>query len=916
MKKKVFPIGLFILFIFSFFCSVILIVNAFDSTSTNFQIRAGDIESIVGTATSSNFQNRSGGGQTAVGFSTSTNRRIYSGILYWLFPDLSSNLTQIHYRWRTDNGNEASANFAENEDTELKGVKKNIIKRLRFEISNEGTALESVQFKIQYAETSSCANGSYVDIPTSTSLHWQITDSTRLTDGATTSNVTVNGGLTDENTNFVAGVTKDTGNLTSAINLTSSNFTEIEYSLKATNNATDGGTYCFRLVRGDGSTLDTYSVYARIKIHDPVPPDFTLSAYRFFNNLNATSVDSPLASQDTAATLTSSGQNFRLRLLLHTSNKDAELNLATTSVKSATLPAGTFGLSCAENSSTHKIYCFGGQDDSTSTSRIFEYDPANNTTTVKSATLPAPNIYLSCAENSATNRIYCFGGNTNNGITSTIVEYNPSSDTTTIKSATLPSARKKLACVENSSNNRIYCFGGEDSSNFINQVVEYNPSSDTTTVKSATMPSSAGKSSFSCAEDSSTHKIYCFGGSGASPDFQANTIFEYNLSSDSITVKSAKLPAGTYGLSCAEDSSTHKIYCFGGDTAGDFASEILYQINEYDPSNDTRTTKNAVLPSSRYLFSCVQESLKNTIYCFGGYNGNPFNEIVEYAKFFKLQFSERGGVCDTNFSGENYADITSSSLIAYKDNLTPKDGESLSATSTDPTHGGDTVVTQSYEEKNNFTNNVNQISAGSDGKWDFSLTDNSAPGNTNYCLRVVKSDGSQISGYNVIPEIKTAASASISCSLSSTSTTFSSLSPSSVSTSTPDLTITISATSSSGMTLFVKDNGDNSSPGLYKSTSPTHLINSSDATLAAGTDGYGIQSATTTAGSGATLSLNSKYNKTGNDVGGLSLTNISVASSSSSFTGREVVIKHKAAVSNLSPIGDYTDTITYTCSAN
>jgi hypothetical protein len=62
-------------------------VRAFESSSAKFQIYSSSIESISGTATSNTFQNRSAGGQNATGYSTSTSlaKRIYSGILYWLF---------------------------------------------------------------------------------------------------------------------------------------------------------------------------------------------------------------------------------------------------------------------------------------------------------------------------------------------------------------------------------------------------------------------------------------------------------------------------------------------------------------------------------------------------------------------------------------------------------------------------------------------------------------------------------------------------------------------------------------------------------------------------------------------------------------------------------------------------------------
>jgi hypothetical protein len=287
------------------------------------------------------------------------------------------------------------------------------------------------------------------------------------------------------------------------------------------------------------------------------------------------------------------------------------------------------------------------------------------------------------------------------------------------------------------------------------------------------------------------------------------------------------------------------------------------------------------------------------------------NKLVLNGQSFKLQFAQRGAdnLCDTAFSGETYVDVTTSTLIAYNDNPTPTDGSSLTANANDPTDGTNTIVNQTYEELNPFTNSVAAINSSQDGKWDFSLKDNGAPANTTYCFRVVKANGTLLESYTVIPQITTAAAPAITCSLSATSTSFSSLSPSAVSTSSPDITITI--TSSGGFQINVKDAGNGTNPGLYKSTTPTYLIQSQDATLSAGTDGYGIQATTTN----SSISINPKYNKSGNDVGGLSLTDIVLATSSVGVSDATINIKHKASVSSLAPTGDYQDTITYTCTA-
>ncbi|MDP1614283.1 MAG: hypothetical protein Q8L68_00635, partial [Methylococcales bacterium] len=293
------------------------------------------------------------------------------------------------------------------------------------------------------------------------------------------------------------------------------------------------------------------------------------------------------------------------------------------------------------------------------------------------------------------------------------------------------------------------------------------------------------------------------------------------------------------------------------------------------------------------------------------------NQLAASGQAFKLQFAQMSGACDTGFAGETYADVTAATVIAYKDNATPSDGAALTANADDPTHGADTIVNQTYEELNNFTNSVAAIPSGQDGKWDFALYDNGATANTAYCLRAVLSTGTVINTYTVIPQITTAAAATVSCSAAPTTTNFGTLTTSSVHTSANNVTATTSCTYAGGCILYVNDAGAGSGqPSLYKSTPITDLIDSSTATLSAGAEGYGIQGATTANGSGATLTLSSTYNKTGNDVGGLTTSTQNLASANSTFTDREVVITHKATMSPINIYGNYSDSITYSCVGN
>lgn len=137
-------------------------------------------------------------------------------------------------------------------------------------------------------------------------------------------------------------------------------------------------------------------------------------------------------------------------------------------------------------------------------------------------------------------------------------------------------------------------------------------------------------------------------------------------------------------------------------------------------------------------------------------NGNLFASGQD----FKLQFIDKSGSlsCASASGGtpSSWTDVTSGTIIAFNDN-TPADGAALTSTTTDPTHSLHTIVNQTYEEANNFTNTQAAINKAQDGKWDFSLYDNGAAADTTYCLRIVKSDGTVLETYTQYPEVTTAA---------------------------------------------------------------------------------------------------------------------------------------------------------------
>ena len=180
-------------------------------------------------------------------------------------------LTQGHYRWRHDNGTQATAGWAAAEDTVLSGVPPLATRRLRFEVSNEGAVSSgAVSYQLQYARSSTCSTATYSPVPAEPATgEWQIVDTWNFGDQDPTTNVA--GGVTDDGSSFVAGYLKDAGNYnTTGITLNPNQFTEVEFNLRPTATAVAGANYCFRLYHYSGlRPLDTYLTYASAIVAAP-----------------------------------------------------------------------------------------------------------------------------------------------------------------------------------------------------------------------------------------------------------------------------------------------------------------------------------------------------------------------------------------------------------------------------------------------------------------------------------------------------------------------------------------------------------------------------------------------------------------------------------------------------------------------
>lgn len=373
------------------------------------------------------------------------------------------------------------------------------------------------------------------------------------------------------------------------------------------------------------------------------------------------------------------------------------------------------------------------------------------------------------------------------------------------------------------------------------------------------------------------------------------------------------------------NSVTYNFWQWGG---GDFTS--VSQIQTAIASDFVSTNPPSTMTQAAYRFFNNTNSTdvgtalaaQNTPVTLGSTGAQFRVRVLNYVtssalaqnRQFKLQYASMGtGTCLSPQG--SWTDVSTSTPIAFYANGGATSGSALTANANDPTDGANVIVNQTYQSANPFVPSQGVVGVGQDGKWDFSLYDNGSPQGTAYCLRTVWSDNTPFSSYTNYPQVTTASSGTVSCSTNPASISFGTLSPSAIVAASSNATTTMSCTYAAGCTLYVQDAGSGSSPGLWASAA-SYLISSANSTLAAGTEGYGIQAATTAAGSGAALTLASAYHQTGNTVGGLSLTQTSLASSTGTFTGREVVVVHKAAISGMTPQGSYVDTITYSCVGN
>lgn len=185
---------------------------------------------------------------------------------------VSPNLTQTGYHWRLDNGSETTASSASagSENTPLTALAVETTRRLRLQVSNEGsTSTVPSDLTLQYATAApTCSGATGWTVVGSPGATWAMVATANLTDGADTTNIAISaGGITDANTTFLTpnGGVRDATSTVPGLVLGTSNFAEVEFAIEALNTVNEGETYCFRLV-ANNDPLFAYTQYAEATI--------------------------------------------------------------------------------------------------------------------------------------------------------------------------------------------------------------------------------------------------------------------------------------------------------------------------------------------------------------------------------------------------------------------------------------------------------------------------------------------------------------------------------------------------------------------------------------------------------------------------------------------------------------------------
>jgi len=635
--------------------------------------------------------------------------------------------SQAHYRWRDDsNGLNAAPVWLAAEDTDETTVEKNETKRLRIETANTGTAAESAgkTYELQFATLSPGSTctlaSSWTGVGNSATDAINLIDTTQYTDADT---ITSGALANTEAYTFVNGQGKDTGDTTSSIGpLAINNYTELEYTIEITDNATTGDEYCFRLYDTTASSqLDSYDAYPKLKLSSVDVPANMLGEVGTFTTSNGTWQTINFAGSYTTPVVVGTTNSYSGNPALIFEAR----NVTSTSVEMRVCESdGGLGAGgCAAHSSetvgylvidASKNALFSGIEAGTfSTSG--EYNSTNTTVTYSESFSTQPYVYTAVQSVSGTEPIEGrLNSATSTGFNAGICEQN-STD----------------GCNSSHGTETLGWIALEPG----NEPFDVLTQSGTRSISSSTATSVSFSPAFSAAPVVLVETQTDNGGQDVEID-EATSVTTTGAS-----VRYCELDGpDTCDSHISETVAWHAI-----ENEALTNVKILQDGYRFYENTDAIQPTTALGTEDTAIVGVAQNSqirLRVAAQVGGA-------DLTAGALSVKLQYGQ-GSTCSAIATWTDVDSIAGAGIWRGYNNATPADGTTLTASLLDS--AGNTLET--YEEQNSSTNIPNTIAKGDRGEWDFVIENNGAPYSTDYCFRLV-TDSGDLFKYTSYPQVKT-----------------------------------------------------------------------------------------------------------------------------------------------------------------
>jgi hypothetical protein len=186
----------------------------------------------------------------------------------------------------------------------------------------------------------------------------------------------------------------------------------------------------------------------------------------------------------------------------------------------------------------------------------------------------------------------------------------------------LPAPRAYPAAAYAPSNDTVYVFGGSDqlaTANSFDSIYAVNPETGATRLVAATLP--AGRDNATAVYVDHLNKIIILGGwyYDAGVEKYANTIYVFDVATESISSAALTLPQPGYGLAAAYSPLTQKVYYFGGSPDGGATFDDKgYAITLNADSTGSVATLIAKLPKADRGSVAVEDPITHLIYLING----------------------------------------------------------------------------------------------------------------------------------------------------------------------------------------------------------------------------------------------------------------------------------------------------------